>query len=322
MNNKGKVRKPRTRRRSPYGRIILYGLTAILLVFALIFSLQYISKTVAWRFIPLERAYAGVLEDRLALKGYIARKEQVLVAPASGWLMPVVQEGERVPEGKSIADLIPVAVEPQGQKKIEIIAPFAGQVSYHTDGLENVLQPEMLENINYRELEELVRLAIPFEARGQVKAGISIIRLANNLQPLRIVSSVQDWPAGWHENRKLTIVVSEFESEVQAKIIRMQDQGEAKVVIMEIALWNTDWLKPRSIEMDVILNTYQGMIIPEKALSVNPDGETGVYVLGTKGFTWQPVTVVGRVGNKAAVTGVTPGLEFAASAKWVRWVMK
>lgn len=311
---------PRPRRRIKYGRLILPVMSLVLVTLVLWLGLQWTLKTLAWHFIPVQRVDNGVLEDRLTLQVYIARKEQVIVAPVTGKLIPLVPEGERVPEGATIARLLPVAVEPYGPGPIDIKAPFSGQVSYQTDGLEKVLQPANLENISYQELKGLVKLASPVSAGGQVKSGTAIIRLVNNLEPLGIYVVMDEWPHSWQEGERVLLKVPGQDTEVQARITRMQDAGSQKVVIMEVPRWDISWLKPRQVEVNAILNYYRGVIVPVEALSTGPGGEPGVYLFDTRGIKWQPVTNLGQVGDKAAVRGLKAGSEVVTKPKLARWL--
>ncbi|KYH32578.1 HlyD family efflux transporter periplasmic adaptor subunit [Neomoorella mulderi] len=310
--------RPRQRRRR--GRFILPVLGLMLFALAAWLGFQQVFKAIAWHFLKVERVDYGVLEDILPLEVFIAREEEVLVAPATGALVPVVPEGERVPVGATIARVLPVAAAPPGQGPLEIKASFPGQVSYHTDGLEKALQPASLGNINYQELKRLVELAGPVTAEGQIKAGTAIGRLVNNLAPLAVYAPLEDFPAGWQAGKRVNLKLPGSGDEVRASITRLQDEGRQKAVLMTIASWDERWLKPRRLEVAAVLNRYRGIILPAAALSSGPGGAKGVYLLGDRGIKWQPVSIEGQVGDRVAVRGLEAGTEVVVTPGLVRWL--
>ncbi len=307
-----KYRRPltvRPRRRIKYGRYIALGIVIVSVILLLWVSLQWVVEVAAWRFIAAQQVSNGVLEDRLALRMVIARDEQLITAPVTGKLLPLVAEGQRVPEGVTIARLLPAAVEPYEPEAIDIKAPFSGQISYLTDGLEKILHPANLENIDYRELEKLVGTSVPAKTEGQVKSGIGIIRLVNNLEPLKLFTIIDVCPQGWQQKKQVVLKVPGQEGELKAHITQIQELEGQKVVIMEVPQWELRWLYPRQAEMEAIINNYKGVIVPLKALSEGPQGEIGVYYLTARCIKWQPVTIVGQVGKQVAVSGLEDGLE-------------
>lgn len=308
--------RPRRRRRP--GRIIVQGAFLILLLVVGWAGIRGAARAVAWHFLLIRQVDTGTLEDNLPLEAYIAREEKVLTAPATGTLTPVVPEGERVPAGATIANLIPVAA---GANPVAIKAPYPGQVSYEVDGLEATLQPSTLGNISYQDLKRLVALARPVTASGQVKEGDPVVRLVNNLAPLRLYIPVESLPPGWKAGQGVTLKVPGDNGMVRARIVRLQDEGNQRAAVMEVATWDNSWLLPRQKAVVAVMNRYRGVILPVSALDVGPGGEKGVYVLGARNLQWQPVTVVGQVGDQVAVRGLEAGAEVSLRPRLARWLM-
>jgi putative membrane fusion protein len=285
-------------------------------------ALQGLLKFIAWRLLEVERVNDGVLHEKLAMQVYIARQEEVIIAPAAGKLLPLVTEGERVPEGATIARLLlPLAIAPDKTEAIDLKAPFAGQVSYKSDGLEKVLRPGNLEYINLQELTELAGLATLVTAGGQVKTGMAIIRLVNNLEPLGLYAVVDEWPPGWQQGKVVTLELPGQQVQLKASITGRQDAGDSKVVIMEVPNWDSRWLHPRQVEVNAILNNYRGVIVPVKSLSTRPGGEKGVYLYDTKELKWQAVTCLGQVGDRVAIDGIKAGSEVVTNPHLARWLV-
>ncbi|NLW08077.1 MAG: hypothetical protein GX039_08920 [Clostridia bacterium] len=316
--------KKRRRKGKKYRHLVISLVLLALAALLLWLGLQGALRSVAWRLLAVERVNQGVLQDKLTMEVYLARQEEVIIAPAAGKLMPLVTEGERVPEGATIARLLPLAIDPEGRGAIDLKAPFAGQVSYLTDGLEKVLQPGNLENITLQEITELAGLARPVTSGGQVKPGTAIIRLVNNLEPLGLYAIVDEWPPGWQQGKTVSLELpGDLSSEggyVKARITGRQDAGDRKVVIMEVPGWDLRWLNPRKLEINAIINKYRGVIIPAEALSSGQKGEMGVYLYNTRGLKWQEVTSLGQVGDKLAVEGIEAGAEVVTNPHLARWL--
>ncbi len=312
--------RPRRRRRP--GRFIFFFLGIVLVSLVAWLAGVNTARAIGWRFLKVEPVDSGVLEDKLPLEVVIARDEHLLITPATGTLKPVVAEGERVPVGATIAYVLPVAATPEGQNPLAIKAPFPGQVSYHTDGLEKALQPAGLGNTGYQELKRLVDLARPVTAQGQVKAGTAIGRLVKNFAPLTIYAPLALLPPGWQEGQKITLKLPGDGDAVRAAITRLQDEGEQKAVLMTIPSWDERWLTPRQLAVAAVLNRYQGCIIPAMALTRDPAGATGVYTMGARRIKWQAVTIEGQVGERVAVRGLEKGTEVIVNPRLARWLQK
>jgi len=314
----------RLKRRMSFRKFIFLTVFLSVSCFFVFLIFQWTVKKIVLHIVPVLQVEKGTIEDKLDLQVYIAREEQTITAPVTGDLVTMVQEGERVPVGATIAYIIPVAVEPAQQGPVELKAPFAGQVSYQIDGLERVLRPGELGNINHEELKRLIKLARPVNSETRVRAGTAVIRLVNNLEPLKLYAVVEKWPESLQEGKQVVIVTGEAgtgnDGRIKARISRLQDEGNQRVVIMEVPLWDNSWLRPREREVSIVLDSYQGVIIPVGALTTNSNGEKGVYVLGARSIEWRQVSVTGRVGNKAAVEGIKANSEVIANPDLMRWL--
>ena len=106
--------------------LVLLALAALLLWL----GPQGALRSVAWRLLAVERVSQGVLQDQLTMEVHLARQEEVIIAPAAGKLMPLVTEGERSAwRGATIARLLPLAIDPEGERGDNPKLFFAGQVS-------------------------------------------------------------------------------------------------------------------------------------------------------------------------------------------------
>lgn len=166
----------------------------------------------------------------------------------------------------------------------------------------------------------MASLAKPVRASGQVKSGTAIIRLVNNLEPLGIYTAVEELPPGWKQGKRLAFKIPEQDGELEVRITQTYDAGNQKVVIMEAPRWDIRWLQPRQMEIEAILNCYRGVIVPREALYMGPENEPGIYCIDTRTIRWQPVTILGQVGDQVAVEGLKTGAEVVVNPKLGRWL--
>ncbi|MDK2820693.1 MAG: hypothetical protein PWP31_658 [Clostridia bacterium] len=307
------------KKRSPKPRIIILRIFFLIFLGLVIWhGLGWGIKSISQIFLRVETVYSGVLEDKLAIKVYIAREEEVLATPVTGTLISLVKEGERVPIGATIARFLPVANQ---SGEIKFKAPFSGQVSYQTDGLEKSLQPSSLRNLGYKEIKRLVSLAKPITANGQVKAGTAVIRIVNNLAPIKLFTSIENLPSGFKTGKRLKLEIPDIGKTYRAQIEHIQKRGNSYDVIMEVATWDDLWLVPREMTLTAIVDYYSGIIVPASAIIEGASGEKGVYILGVSNIEWKPVTVKGQIGEQVAVEGLETATEVILTPHLARWII-
>ncbi|MCG0276972.1 MAG: hypothetical protein L5656_00345 [Thermanaeromonas sp.] len=279
-----------------------------------------IMRLVAWRALDTERPQAGVLEKTTHLKALVIREETFLTAPAGGTLERVVPEGERVAAGGTIARVKLAGVEPGDTGVRNIVAPFAGLVCFHPDGLENTLKPGVWEKISHHDIFSLAQKATPNSPGETVRTGEPLIRLANNLHPLFLCAVVDGLPQEWEEKKQVTLVWPGEKDRLKVKMVKLYTVNNQKVVVLRLDNWGSEWLDKRLVEVEAVVEHYSGFILPRKALVILPDGSKGVYILSGKGVRFQEVQIVGTVGDKMSVQGIKPNVEVILNPFWTRWL--
>lgn len=277
-------------------------------------------RLVAWRALDTERPQAGLLEKTTRLKALVIREETVLTAPAGGTLEKVVPEAERVAAGGTIARIKLAGVAAGDTGVRNIVAPFAGQVCYHPDGLETTFKPGIWEKISYHDIFSLAQKATPNSPQETVRTGDSLIRLVNNLHPLFLYTVVDELPPEWEKQKQVTLLWPDREERLKVKIVNLYIVDNRTVLVLRLDNWGSEWLDKRLVEIEAVVERYPGFILPRKALVVLPGGSQGVYILSGKGVRFQEVQVVGTVGDKISVQGIKPDVEVVTNPFWTRWL--
>ncbi|SMB94417.1 putative membrane fusion protein [Thermanaeromonas toyohensis ToBE] len=277
-------------------------------------------KLVAWRALSTERPLPGSLEKTTHLKALVIREEIVLTAPAGGILKRVVPEAERVAAGGTIAQIKLAGVASGDTGIRSITAPFAGQVCYHPDGLENVLRPGIWEKMSYHNIFSLTSKATQFSPGETVQAGEPLIRLVNNLHPLFLYIVVDEVPPEWKLQKQVSLLWPGQEDRLKLKVANLYMVDNRAVLVLRLDNWGNEWLDKRLVELEAVVERYPGFILPRQALVTLPDGSKGVYVLSGREVRFQEVQVVGMVGDKMSVKGVNPNVEVVINPFWTRWL--
>lgn len=92
---------------------------------------------------------------------------------------------------------------------------------------------------------------------------------------------------------------------VAARPVPSGAPGDA--VLLRLQAWPPGWETRSWFDAEIVVNRFPGVIVPESVL-VQRGERWGVMVDASQGPLFQPVTVVGRVGGRAAVDGLPPGM--------------
>jgi len=313
---------PQKRRGSRLKKLFRGLLWGSLLLFLLYQGIGRLLFFIAWQALEIQQATAGRIEKTVSLEAVVVREETFLAAPADGTLTRIIPEGERVAAEATVArvELAGVAAGEVGVRELK--APFAGQVCYHPDGLEKVLQPPGLDNLDPLEVISLARRARPRGEEREVRAGVPVVRLVNNLQPLFLYAVLPDVPPAWEEKKRVGLRAPGEEELLWARVDRLYSWGDGYVLVLRIDKWGSRWLHPRVVTVEAVAESYAGMVVPRTALVLLEDGSAGVYCVVGRDVKWRQVEIVGAVGERAAVRGIQEGAEVVANPYWVRFLTR
>ncbi|MGI9951130.1 HlyD family efflux transporter periplasmic adaptor subunit [Moorellaceae bacterium AZ2] len=314
------TKDPRGKRRALKKSLVRGLFWGGLFLFLLYQGVSRLLLVIAWQALQTQQVASGVLEKTISLETVVVREETFLAAPADGTLIRVIPEGERVAAGGTIAQVQVAAVAVGDAGVRDLKAPFAGQVCYHPDGLERVLQPGLLEQLDPPEVFSLARRARPAGEGSAVKAGTPVVRLVNNLQPLFLYTILPKVPSGWQEKKRVTLRSPDQAETVSARVERLYPLEDRYVLVLRIDKWGSRWLHGRATTVEAVVEKYSGVLVPRTAVVTLEDGSTGVYRLVGREVKFQQVEVVGVVDERAAVQGLKEGSEVVVNPYWVRFL--
>lgn len=202
----------------------------------------------------------------------------------------------------------------------QLVAARPGYISYTFDGLEERLSLERLKGQDSRALLPLSAEPARVPNGAQVDAGAPVFKVADGdgtLVAVVLPNADGDYLAG---HVRVHLVFPEMGNRrVPAEAIHFgpRERTGYRVVIFSTEGFLPEFLRTRRTKVDVVAETYEGIVVPRRAL-VTRDGTTGVYVVRRTVVRWEPVAVVG--GNATAV--VISGLDEGAAVVTTPWLVK
>ncbi|GAW92585.1 HlyD family efflux transporter periplasmic adaptor subunit [Calderihabitans maritimus] len=250
-----------------------------------------------------EIAEFGVLEKSISVDGLLIRQETLVTTPVKGRLRPLVEEGQRVRVGAAIAEVLPGSEGVRTAESYVLTASRAGVVSYYYDGLETVLSPEMLNELDLDKLATFMETA-------QTSTSFSnpAVRIVDNHKPLYLYFQIN--PEKLFEveiGNTLSLYLPGKEEAVKAEVVRLEKEAEHTTVLVRLP-YQDHLLNQRHISFRLVTDSYRGIIV-ERSLLVFKEGKAGIYVMKAGRIYWQPVKVLGEVGEKVAIDGIEEGSE-------------
>jgi len=297
---------PKGRKKKP--NILLIGSVIILLG---VFIWNYYSY---WRVSQLTIATAkqGWVKHEKKVKTVFANTEIILTTPAEGKFIPLQEDGRRFRKGETVGRLVPTGVDPgQSQGEIAITAPISGLFYSGRDGLEPVITPENLMNMDLKALlAQTENAPSPVTVTDSVSKHSPVGKMVNNLYPswMFVYLEASDQMAKG-ETVKFIIAGEEYAGTV------MKLSGEPKGAVVRFTQYINGTTEGRV--KDIIWSykpSSKGTLVPVASLCSFGE-EKGVYV-GVEGvIRYTPVRVMDYNDTMAVVEGIPEGAQVIANPK-------
>jgi putative membrane fusion protein len=238
--------------------------------------------------IEVEPAQIGTIDHFVPVKAVFANEEYVIQAPASGKVEFLGKEGQRFRRGESVALIHPDGASPgtnAGQQSTYVSIPIGGLFFPKVDGLESVLTPQTLQEMDLAKiLEQQGSLQ---DQSDLVQAGAPLGKVVNNLTPTVAfveVKPTEDLSVG-------KTIKFNLKGEVEsAKILRKSDNPPGLIVRFNQYLEGT--VSERIQEVNWVERpSASGVIIPKSSLFTKGE-EQGVYVVQEGIFQFRKVKVL------------------------------
>ncbi|MGE5379876.1 MAG: HlyD family efflux transporter periplasmic adaptor subunit, partial [Methylocystaceae bacterium] len=298
-NSRRQQRISQEKRKKQAGGLAIL-LAALFLVFCLshglirVIKVGIVRSSLEYKTAAVEEVVAGV-----KVKGLVIRPEQVLPAPVSGRFENVVLNEARVRQGSVIGQLYPTG----GGAPHAIKAPTTGMVVFGVDGLESAFEgfkflscsPEALEyQANFRSL-----------AGEEVKAGQPLLKIVDNLAPLKIVVGfkLSDFAEPWESGKKVEIICGS--RNFRAEVTELKGSGDQGMALLTLP--GDDFLgRLRTASFTLVEFKAQGVTVPRSSL-VHYGTGLGVYILANEKPKAVSVKIECQNDKKAVVDGLAAG---------------
>jgi putative membrane fusion protein len=292
---------------------------AAILVICVLIIYQPIKNLAISRMLRFETAQWKVLEQSIPGEGVVIREETLIFAPAGGTFEPLMAEGEKAAAGDIIGYIKTQGITEQADSvKIPLKAPKAGLVSYHPDGLEEVLKPDLMDHLDLDKVAALLKEKKRTKSNStQVESGKPICKMVDNLvNPFLYLQGPAENFGSLERGQALTV---RFSEEKTAKItLRDVKSQQDQIFFMAEVLDAPDLdLKNRFIPVELILDRFEGVAVLKEAL-VEMDGEKGVFVSKKGIYKWIKLDVKGYAGQEAVVSGLEAGSEYIVNPHLAR----
>lgn len=233
-------------------------------------------------------------ENTEKLHCIIVRDEQVVYAEHSGAISRYSKETEKTRKNFTVADIY------AGNAKYSMGCPSTGFVSYYIDGRENYFTPDKLASLDIEEYKDL-ELTPENKNANDVVIGEPVYKLitSNTWYILLIVPETQ--LEQYALNSKVSVIMPD-ETAVSATVTRFLGDGETRAVVCATKLFYPDFAKLRSLDLDVISKSVEGLRLPLSAV-VTQDEKTGVMVLGVDDeYSFREIEIIADDGEFALVS--------------------
>ena len=243
----------------------------------------------------------SVLEQLVSVSGVIVRDEHVVAAPVTGTVRWVAVAGARLASGASVAKIYTADGGVQN-----IAAPVSGVMIPVLDGLEGVLQPNALENINVAEVRKLSQKSQAVQDGAEVKLGSIFFKLVDNFSWYYVVNlSRAEFALLTPQKNSLRFAFSPQEEVSASWMVLAENEDTVRLAFALNEDVEGAFLQ-RLSDAEIVVRRFTGFVLPSSAL-ISRGAETGVYVLEKSLVSYLPVKVLGQVGENAVIEGVRAG---------------
>lgn len=285
--------------------------------------------------LKVELAKQGSIDHHQTITAVFANEETLLKAPSAGLPEFLVQEGERVRKGDSIAVIQSGGVA-LGQEiataSNQVPAPIGGIVFSSIDGLETYLTPENLLAMDVEKIiqqtvvtpdasqtpEEDQRTLVPQANQsvqvsqspsGNVAKGKAIGKIVNNLKPTVAVLNINT--QGYEVGKSIKLVIND--QSYNAKVLRLLDNPQGLVVQFNQYINGTSQQRIQNISL-VVKPSVSGVLIPKSSLWIKGE-EQGVYVVQEGALNYRKVKILDENDQVICVENLPHGIPIISNPR-------
>lgn len=255
----------------------------------------------------------GWVKHEKQVKVLFANTEIVLTAPTEGKVTAVQEDGRRFKKGETVAKLTPVGVTHGSPlEEVSVAAPISGLFYSHRDGLEEVVTPENLMNMDLEGLLTQVNNTKPpaENVDNPVSKHTPMGKMLNNLYPSWMFAYLEasdtvakdDVVKFMVDGEEYAGTVMKVSGKPQGAVVRFTQYVKGT---SENRVKDAVWIyKPSS----------KGLVVPTSSLCTFGE-ERGVYTGEDGVIRFRNVKVVDSNENLACVVGVPEGVQVVVNPR-------
>jgi len=195
--------------------------------------------------------------------------------------------GELSPEEAYVKELINKRDTLENELKTSssnVKAPIGGIISYSIDGLEDKLTEESIMKLNYEDVKEYINKS--------EKVSTSKIKITSNYEAYILVrvDNVDNEYIEEGSNYKLKVMGAEL-SEIIGNITKVTETEQGYEVLFRVTNGIEHIINGRECEIEVVWTTYEGLVVPIKAIKEDEDGKKHVTIITRGDYVDIPVKV-------------------------------
>ncbi len=195
--------------------------------------------------------------------------------------------GELSPEDAYVKDLIARREKLESELKTSssnIKAETGGIISYTTDGLEDKLTKETITKLNYEDVKDLVS--------KKDKTSPNKIRITSNYEAYILVRVDNVDRSYIKEGDKYVLKIMGAElSMLEGEITNVVETEQGYEVLFRVTNGIENIVDSRECEVEVVWTTYEGLVVPIKAIKKDKEGKTYVKIITRGEYVDIPIKI-------------------------------
>ncbi|MBM7614538.1 HlyD family efflux transporter periplasmic adaptor subunit [Alkaliphilus hydrothermalis] len=163
-----------------------------------------------------------------------------------------------------------------------IYSDYPGFIAFGQDGFEEILNLKAIEAMKVEDLETIKKNIEKISDKDKDEDK-GLLRIINSHQWSIIFKVETEKLEGVKEGREVDVRPQGNDRGYKARVRKIISQDQESLVILDLTELVEGFYHNRTIDIDVIFNTKEGIILPNKAI-LEKDGEKGVYRVEINGM--------------------------------------
>lgn len=292
-------------------RWVMRALTTVVVIVAAVWIVTSIVSSFKDLLIRTEVVRPAWAEKKVPATAWVVRKEKTIVAPISGVVKPLINDGERVRVGDKIA-VVEGGLDSRGNPlHLNIMVDSSGYICFHPDGLEKILTPGNLDKIVP---DQLLNRTLEVKPVAKVNSGQPFAKIIDNLSPLFLyIPRDEEGQPTVAPAQQLWYRVSGQDRLEEAEVVTVTP----KAVVLKLSRWNSQLQETRKAEVELVYSRIYGILVPRSAI-VEKDMAKGIYVVHEGKVKWKSIKVIADWGEELIIDGLEPGTRIILNPSLVR----